>query len=75
MLFFNFFKPKENILVNDCITFKLNKKKTKMVLGLSLIAISGLILVAADHVDAPSVTGNAADITDLYTSRDKKLII
>jgi hypothetical protein len=42
-------------------------KKTKMVLGLSLIAISGLILVAADHVDAPSVTGNAADITDLYT--------
>jgi hypothetical protein len=41
--------------------------KTKMVLGLSLIAISGLILVAADHVDAPSVTGNAADITDLYT--------
>jgi hypothetical protein len=42
-------------------------KKNKMVLGLSLIAISGLILVAADHVDAPSVTGNAADITDLYT--------
>jgi hypothetical protein len=49
--------------------------KTKMVLGLSLIAISGLILVAADHVDAPSVTGNAADITDLYTFQDKKLII
>ena len=42
-------------------------KKTKMMLGLSLIAISGLILVAADHVDAPSVTGNAADITDMYT--------
>ena len=38
-----------------------------MVLGLSLIAIAGLILVAADHVDAPAVTGNAADITDLYT--------
>jgi hypothetical protein len=42
-------------------------KKTKMMLGLSLVAISGLILVAADHVDAPSVTGNAADITDMYT--------
>lgn len=42
-------------------------KKTKMILGLSLVAISGLILVAADHVDAPSVTGNAADITDVYT--------
>lgn len=42
-------------------------KKTKMILGLSLVAISGLVLVAADHVDAPSVTGNAADITDVYT--------
>ncbi|MFE3868236.1 DUF4331 family protein [Flavobacterium sp. LS2P90] len=42
-------------------------KKTKMILGLSLVAVSGLILVAADHVDAPAVTGNAADITDLYT--------
>jgi hypothetical protein len=42
-------------------------KKTKMVLGLSLIAISGLVLVAADHIDAPSVTGNATDITDMYT--------
>lgn len=38
-----------------------------MVLGLSLIAISGLVLVAADHIDAPSVTGNATDITDMYT--------
>ncbi|WP_413998548.1 DUF4331 family protein [Flavobacterium sp. W1B] len=42
-------------------------KKTKMILGLSLVAISGLILVAADHIDAPAVTGNAADITDMYT--------
>ena len=42
-------------------------KKTKMMMGLSLLAVSGLILVAADHVDAPSVTGNAADITDMYT--------
>ena len=37
-----------------------------MVLGLSLVAISGLILVAADHADAPAVTGNASDITDVY---------
>lgn len=37
-----------------------------MVLGLSLIIASGLILVAADHIDAPAVTGNAADITDFY---------
>lgn len=41
-------------------------KKTKMMLGLSLVAITGLILVAADHIDAPSVTGNASDITDFY---------
>ena len=41
-------------------------KKTKMVLGLSLIAISGLVFMAADHADAPAVTGNANDITDVY---------
>lgn len=42
-------------------------KKTKMILGLTLVAVSGLILVAADHIDAPAVTGNASDITDVYT--------
>ena len=41
-------------------------KKTKIVLGLSLVAISGLIFMAADHIDAPAVTGNASDITDVY---------
>ena len=41
-------------------------KKTKLLLGLSLVAISGLIFVAADHADAPAVTGNASDITDVY---------
>jgi hypothetical protein len=41
-------------------------KKTKMVLGLSLVAISGLVFMAADHADAPAVTGNASDITDVY---------
>ncbi len=41
-------------------------KKTKIVLGLSLVAISGLIFMAADHADAPAVTGNANDITDVY---------
>ncbi|WPR71502.1 DUF4331 family protein [Flavobacterium sp. NG2] len=41
-------------------------KKTKIILGLSLLAITGLTLVAADHIDAPSVTGNASDITDFY---------
>ena len=41
-------------------------KKIKLLLGLSLVAISGLVLVAADHADAPAVTGNASDITDVY---------
>ena len=41
-------------------------KKSKIFLGLSLVAISGLVLIAADHIDAPAVTGNAADITDFY---------
>ncbi|WP_281637933.1 DUF4331 family protein [Flavobacterium marginilacus] len=42
-------------------------KKSKLVLGLSFLAVSGLVLIAADHIDAPSVTGNAADITDMFT--------
>ena len=41
-------------------------KKTKMYIGLSLFEISGLLLIAADHADAPAVTGNASDITDVY---------
>lgn len=41
-------------------------KKTKLFLGLSLVAIAGLVLVAADHADAPAVTGNATDITDVF---------
>lgn len=42
-------------------------KKTKMFLGLSLVAIAGLTLVAADHIDAPAVTQTTSDITDLYS--------
>ncbi len=41
-------------------------KKTKIVLVLSLVAITGLVFMAADHADAPAVTGNANDITDVY---------
>ena len=41
-------------------------KKINLFLGLSLVAITGLVLVAADHADAPAVTGNASDITDVY---------
>lgn len=41
-------------------------KKTKQYVGLSLFAAVGLFLIAADHADAPAVTGNASDITDVY---------
>lgn len=41
-------------------------KKTKIYLAISLVAISGLVFLAADHIDAPAVTGNASDITDVY---------
>jgi hypothetical protein len=46
-----------------------------MVLGLSLIAISGLILVAADHVDAPSVQVMQQTLQICTLFKDKKLII
>ncbi len=41
-------------------------KKTKILLGVSLLAVTGLVLMSADHADAPAVTGNANDITDVY---------
>lgn len=41
-------------------------KKTKLYLGLSLVVTTGLLLIAADHADAPAVTGNGNDITDVY---------
>ena len=41
-------------------------KNFKITIGLSLVVISGLVFMAADHADAPSVTGNTSDITDVY---------
>lgn len=43
-------------------------KKNKILLSIFLIAalITGSIIYAADHIDAPSVTNQASDITDLY---------
>lgn len=42
------------------------KKKMKYVMGLSAVAIVAVILVAADHIDAPSTAGTTADIADFY---------
>ncbi len=41
-------------------------KNTKTYFGLALLAIAGTILVAADHIDAPSSKGTSADIADFY---------
>jgi len=42
-------------------------KKTKILVAAAIaIVIGGGILWAADHIDAPAVTGQATDITDVY---------
>ncbi|HMC84296.1 MAG TPA: DUF4331 family protein [Chitinophagaceae bacterium] len=42
------------------------KKKKILVVAAIAIALGGSILWAADHIDAPAVTGQATDITDVY---------
>lgn len=41
-------------------------KKTKILTATLIVAIISLITVAADHIDAPEVSGTNADITDFY---------
>ena len=41
-------------------------KKTKFLFGIAAITIAGFISIAADHIDAPAVTGGTSDITDFY---------
>ncbi len=41
-------------------------KKTKLLFGLGILAVAGIVLVAADHIDAPGTTNNTADIADFY---------
>ena len=41
-------------------------KKTKLFIQLSLLVFVGLVGIAADHIDAPSVQGGTSDITDFY---------
>ncbi|PKQ44763.1 molecular chaperone DnaK [Confluentibacter flavum] len=42
-------------------------KNLKKVLGIGIIAIAGfLVVVAADHIDAPAVQGGNSDVTDFY---------
>lgn len=41
-------------------------KKTKIYLGIAFLAVTSIILVAADHIDAPGSMGTSADIADFY---------
>jgi len=41
-------------------------KKPKILFGIAVITIAGFISIAADHIDAPAVTGGTSDITDFY---------
>lgn len=41
-------------------------KNFKQILGISTILVAGLIVIAADHIDAPAVAGGTSDITDYY---------
>lgn len=41
-------------------------KNSKLVMGLGALALVGVLLVAADHIDAPGSMGTSADIADFY---------
>jgi hypothetical protein len=41
-------------------------KRTKIYLGLVVLAAAGIVLVAADHIDAPSTAGQTTDIADFF---------
>lgn len=41
-------------------------KKSKFTLGLGSITIVAILLIAADHIDAPGAMGTTADIADFY---------
>ncbi|MBT8281379.1 MAG: DUF4331 domain-containing protein [Muriicola sp.] len=40
--------------------------KSKLIMGISALAIAGAFLIAADHLDAPSSGGTTADIADFF---------
>jgi len=41
-------------------------KRTKILIGVAILGIAGLLTIAADHIDAPAVTGGTSDVTDFY---------
>lgn len=41
-------------------------KNLKTVLGVGVLAVASFFVIAADHIDAPAVSGGSSDITDFY---------
>ncbi|MDN3493010.1 DUF4331 family protein [Winogradskyella bathintestinalis] len=41
-------------------------KKTKILIATAIVCIATFVAIAADHIDAPAVTGGTSDITDFY---------
>lgn len=41
-------------------------KNLKTILGVGVLAVAGFFAIAADHIDAPAVSGGTSDITDFY---------
>ncbi len=41
-------------------------KRSKLWMGLGAAALTAIVLVAADHIDAPSTMGTSADIADFF---------
>ncbi|TAI48514.1 DUF4331 family protein [Flagellimonas allohymeniacidonis] len=42
------------------------RKTTKQLLGVGALVLTGVILLSADHIDAPSSRGTTADIADFF---------
>lgn len=41
-------------------------KKISQIFSVSLLLLAAVIVIAADHIDAPSVASGTSDITDFY---------
>ena len=41
-------------------------KKSKILIGVTVLTIAGFFAIAADHIDAPAVASGTSDITDMY---------
>jgi len=52
-------------LYDNSIKMKLMKKTTLMILCIVGV-VTALVMIAADHIDAPAVQGTSNDITDFY---------